>query len=108
MLYIRGEPMKKWLEFTLEERKHKALNVIENLFPIVDGKIMKYFQDFQEVVWDEDGSGAYMLNDAENIRNALQPIDHLVFSPVPRCWINDAIEDGKVAINQTLNIFNNS
>ena len=48
------------------------------------------------------GSGAYVLSEAESIRDVLQPIGPLVFSPVPRGWINDTLKDGEIALNQMI------
>lgn len=105
MLYLRGEAMKRWLEHPLVQRKCKALDAIEQLFPFVKGQLKKHLKDFIEVVWDEAGSGAYFLTDAEKVRDTLQPIDRIVFSPVPRGWIDDALKDGQMTINQIKKIF---
>ena len=35
----------------------------------------------------------------------MNPVDRIVFSSVPRGWVEDALKDGKIAIKQVQNIF---
>lgn len=99
MIYIRGEPAKRWLEYPQDIRLVKALNAIERLFPSAKDDIRRLFQDFTEEIYNEEGSGAYVLRDAEIIRDSLKPFGRIVFSPVPRGWINDTLKDGQIAVD---------
>ena len=105
MIYLLGDSVKQWLDYSVDERTNEALKAIEKLFPSIEGTIKKHFKDITEVVWNEVGSGAYFVVDAEYVRDTLQPLDRLVFSPVPRAWIEDALKDGQTAVNQIHNIF---
>jgi len=105
MIYLLGESVNDWLKYSVDDRISESLNAIGKLFPSMEGKTRKHFKDISEVVWNEAGSGAYFVFNAEHVRDVLQPIDRLVFSPVPRAWIDDALKDGNVAIDQIQRAF---
>ena len=104
MVYLMGGSAIEWLKYSVEDRIEYSLKAVEDLFPSLKDSIRKHFQDLSEVAWDEKGSGAYYLNNPECIRDALVPVSRLVFSPVPRAWINDALIDGEIAISQVKSI----
>ena len=104
MVYLMGGSANEWLKYSVEDRIEYSLKAVEDLFPSLKDSIRKHFKDLSEVAWDEKGSGAYYLNNPECIRDALVPVSRLVFSPVPRAWINDALIDGEIAISQVKSI----
>ena len=69
------------------------------------GGARKHFKDMSEVVWNEPGSGAYILYTPEEMGDAMKPVDRLVFSSVPRGWVEYALLDGKLAVQQIQKIF---
>ena len=105
MVYLLGESINQWLEYSVDERINEALKAIEKLFPSIEGTLKQHFQDMTEVVWNEAGSGAYFVVNAEYVRDTLKSLNRIVFSPVPRAWIEDALIDGEMAVNQIQNIF---
>ena len=99
MIYIRGEPVKRWLKIPQKLRIAKLLNDVENLFPSAKDNVRNLYEDFTEVIWDEEGAGAYVLMNAESIRDSLTPVGRVIFSPVPRGWINDTLNDAQMAVS---------
>ena len=105
MIYLLGEPVHDWLSQSKEDRANKVLEALDTLFPSMNGNTRRHFKDISEVVWNEPGSGAYILFDAEKIRDAMKPVDRLVFSSVPRGWVEDTLTDGLLALEQIQSIF---
>ena len=107
MIYLVGEPVNDWLNLSEEERINTVLEAMEKLFPSIEGRIREHFKGMSEAVWNETGSGAYLVFEPEKIRDAMQPVDRLVFSSVPRGWVEDALKDGKLAVEQIQKMFEN-
>ena len=105
MIYLSGEPVHDWLTLSVEDRINVALEAIGKLFPSMKGGARKHFKDMSEVVWNEPGSGAYILYTPEEMGDAMKPVDRLVFSSVPRGWVEYALIDGKSAVQQIQKIF---
>ena len=105
MIYLLGEPVHDWISISKEDRINEVLEALDSLFPSMKGNTRKNFKDISEVVWNEPGSGAYILFDAEKIRDTMKPVDRLVFSSVPRGWVEDTLTDGQLALEQIQNIF---
>ena len=108
MIYLSGEPVHDWFNLSVEDRINVALEAISKLFPSMKGGTRRYFKDMSEVVWNEPGSGAYILFEPEEMRDSMHPVDRLVFSPVPRGWVEDALKDGNIAVQQIKDIFKQS
>merc|ERR1712150_94655 len=100
MIYLRGEPVKQWLHSSKEVRLEKILSDVERLFPSTKHCIRNLFQGFIEEIWNENGAGAYVLQNAESFRDTLHPHGRMVFSPVPRGWINDTLNDAQIAVDK--------
>ena len=100
MLYIRGDPMVRWMQSTDSDRVRQGLEAIQQLFP--KARVRELFEAHHEQVWDEPGNGAYYLSGAPEVMQVLSPVGRLVFSPVPRGWLNDAINDGADAVQLVL------
>ena len=49
---------------------------------------------------NEEGADGYVLMNAESIRDMLTPVGRIIFSPVPRGWINDTLKDAQIAVNE--------
>jgi monoamine oxidase len=102
LLYLRGNPMRQWMEHSLEDRIERALVAVEHLFGNMGAPVRRLFVEAIEQQWDDPGSGAYMLADGPMMVEALGPIGKVILSPVPRGWIDDALVDGDRAVRQTL------
>jgi monoamine oxidase len=101
MLYITATSMIEWMKKSELYRVEYTISTIEKLFPSVD--VRSLYNGYKEVCWIEDG--AYMLHSVQNLQNLLSPISNrLVFSPIPRGWIDDALLDGKNILKQIANI----
>ena len=98
MLYIRGDPMVRWMQSA--DRVRQGLGWIKQLFP--EARVHELFEAHHEQVWDEPGAGAYYLSGAPAVMQALSPVGRVVFSPVPRGWLDDAINDGAGAVQLVL------
>ena len=107
MIYLVGEPVNEWLNLSEEERIKTVLEAMEKLFPSIEGRIREHFKGMSEAVWNEAGSGAYLVFEPEKIRDAMQPVNRLVFSSVPRGWVEDALKDGKLAVEQIQKLYEN-
>ena len=106
MGYLRGNPVKRWLNTPEKERIAMMLDDVEKLFPSAKNIIRNLYQGFTEQVWQEEGAGAYVLMNAESIRNSLTPVGRIVFSPVPRGWINDTLNDAQIAVDEIQKVLN--
>ena len=104
MVYLRGNPVKRWLNTPEKEKIAMVLDDIEKLFPSAQNIVRNLYQGYTEQVWHEEGAGAYVLMNAESIRNLFIPVGKIVFSPVPRPWINDTLNDAQLSVHQIHNI----
>ena len=102
IVYLRGEPMRRWKECSCEERQEKSLAAVERLFPRAD--VQGLLEEVHDQWWDEDGSGAYYLSGAPRLIPSLRPVGQCVFSPVPRGWVDDALVDGRDAVSDVLRL----
>jgi len=100
MVYLRGEPVTQWLKSSEEVRVEKVLSDVEQLFPSNEYSIRNLFLGFSEQVWNEEGAGAYVLQNAESFRDRLSQVGRIAFSPVPRGWIDDSLIDVQIAVDQ--------
>merc|ERR1711902_154067 len=98
MIYLRGDPVKRWLDCSKEVRVEKALSDVERLFPTAQHCIRDLFLGLKEQPWDKVGEGAYVLQQAKVLRDKLIPFGRIVFSPVPRPWIDDTLIDSHIAV----------
>ena len=107
MTYLRGNSVKRWLGKSKTDRVEKVLDEVEKLFPSAKNNVRNLYQGCSEVIWDEEGAGGYVLLNAESIRDSLTPVNRVVFSPVPRGWINDTLEDAQLAVNEIQRVLEN-
>ena len=82
-----------------EVRVEKALSDVERLFPTAQHCIRDLFLGLKEQPWDKEGEGAYVLQHAKVFRDSLIPFGRIVFSPVPRPWIDDTLIDSQIAVD---------
>jgi len=108
MIYLRGDSVKRWLSRPKSDRIDKVLDEVEKLFPSAKTNVRNLYIGSTEVSWDEEGAGGYVLLNAESIRDSLTPVGRLIFSPVPRGWINDTLEDAKIAVKKLQRVLNYS
>ena len=83
-----------------EIRIEKILRDVERLFPSAEHSIRNLFLGFTEEIWNEKGAGAYVLQNAKSFRDTLRPHGRMVFSPVPRGWIDDTLNDAQIALDK--------
>lgn len=100
MIYLRGDPVNQWLHSSKEVRIEKILSDLGCLFPSAKDCIRNLFQGFIEEIWNEKGAGAYVLQNAKSLRDTLRPHGRMVFSPVPRGWIDDTLNDAQIAVDK--------
>ena len=94
------DPVTQCLKSSDEVRVEKVLSDVEQLFPSNEYSIRNLFLGFSEQVWNEEGAGAYVLQNAESFRDRLSQVGRIAFSPVPRGWIDDSLIDVQIAVDQ--------
>ena len=105
MIYLRGDPVRRWLNCSKEVRIEKALSDVERLFPTAQNCIRDLFLALKEQPWDKEGEGAYVLQHAKAFRDKLITFGRIVFSPVPRPWIDDTLIDSQIAVDNLHKLF---